>query len=117
MKTRTYSTVDWRKYLLEESNSRVKNFLDSRGLEVFNQICSSINQAVIHNRDKVVMLIHPNAGNVILITRSEYMEVYNIAMKWFEKNEHYEMCSTLKSWKDNLNSKKKFTKQNIKSFI
>lgn len=45
MKARVYSTVDWRKYLLEESNPRVKNFLDSRGYDVFKQICGNINRA------------------------------------------------------------------------
>lgn len=117
MQPRTYSTVDWRKYLLEDYSPRVKNFLDSRGQEVFNQVCSSINQAVIHKRDKVVMLVHPNAGNVILIERDEYEDVYEIAMEWFKKNEMYEMCSTLQSWQKNLKEKKRNTSKNIKSLI
>jgi len=117
MKARTYSTVDWRKYLLDESNPRIKNFLDSRGYDVFNQICSSINQAVREERDKVIMLVHPNAGNVILIKKHEYNEVYNVAMKWFLKKEHYEMCSKLKDWQDKLKNKKRKRIENIKSLI
>lgn len=117
MKPRTYSTVDWKKYLLEDSSPRVKNFLDSRGHEVFNQVCSSINQAVIHKRDKVVMLVHPNAGNVILIQREEYDEVYDIAMEWFKKNELYEMCSTIQSWQNNLKNTRRKPKESIKSLI
>jgi len=117
MKARTFSTVDWRKYLLEDSNPRIKNFLEIRGFDVFNQVCSTINQAVIHNRDKVVMLVHPNAGNVILIKRNEFKDVYDIALEWFLKNEYYEMCSTISSWKKNLEKKKEIRKENIKTLI
>lgn len=117
MTARTYSTVDWRKYLLEDSNPRIKKFLDYRGYDVFNQVCSSINEAVLQGKDKVLMLVHPNAGNVILITKEEFSEVYNIALQWFLKNEQYEMCSTLKSWQDNLENKKQKPKEKIKSLI
>ncbi|NDB79129.1 hypothetical protein EB155_04610, partial [archaeon] len=81
------------------------------------QVCSSINQAVIHKRDKVVLLVHPNAGNVICINRKEYKIVYDVAMEWFLKNEHYEMCSKLKSWQNNLEKTKRKPKIVSKSLI
>lgn len=102
---------------MEDSSPRIKNFLDVRGYDVFNQVSSTINQAVIHNRDKVVMLVHPNAGNVILINRNEFEEVYDIALEWFLKKEYYEMCSTISSWKKNLIKKKQTPKENIKTLI
>lgn len=117
MTARTYSTVDWRKYLIDESNPRIKNFLDSRGYDVFNQICLNINHCVINNKEKLVMLVHPNAGNVILIEKEEFSEVYDIALKWFLKNEHYEMCSKLKNFKDSLDKKASSPKERIKNLI
>jgi hypothetical protein len=45
MKTRVYNTVDWRKYLIGSESPRIKTFLDSRGADVFNQVCDNINLA------------------------------------------------------------------------
>lgn len=117
MKTRLYNTVDWRKYLDESQSERIKIFLDSRGYDVFNQVCGNINRANSRGVDKVVMLVHPNAGNVIVIHKEDYEEVYNIALKWFLKNEQYEMCSKLQTYKSNLNKNKIKSNEVVKSLI
>lgn len=117
MKARVYSTVDWRKYLLEESNPRVKNFLDSRGYDVFKQICGNINRANSQKKSKVVLLVHPNVGNVIVIEKQDFNNVYNIALNWYLKKECYEMCSTIKGYKENLNKKKEIKSKLSKTLI
>ena len=70
MRVRTYSTVDWRKYLVEDYNPRVKNFLESRGESVFQQISTNINSAVMRGKPQVVLLVHPNVGNIIVIKKT-----------------------------------------------
>ena len=70
MKARVFNTVDWRKYLDNSDNPRIKTFLESRGNDVFNQICENINRANRNNQTKIVLLIHPNAGNVISISKN-----------------------------------------------
>lgn len=117
MKARVFNTVDWRKYLDNSDNPRIKTFLESRGNDVFNQICENINRANRNNQTKIVLLIHPNAGNVISISKNDFNEVYDIAMKWFLKNEDYRMCSKIKGYKENLIKKKLKQPQTLKSLI
>jgi hypothetical protein len=99
MMARTYTTVEWRKYLIEAGNPRIKKFLDSRGKDVFNQVCSTLNEAVIQNRDKVLMVVHPNSAGAIIIPRDDFEEVYDIALSWFEKKEMYEECALIQKYK------------------
>ena len=105
MMARTYTTVDWRKYLIEGSNPRIKKFLDSRGQAVFNQVASTINEAVLQNREKVVMIVHPNSAGAIVIQKEDFEEVYDIALSWFVKKELYEECSLVQKYKTELNKK------------
>lgn len=117
MKVRTYSTVDWRKYLVEEYNPRVKNFLESRGEEVFQQITSNIDSAVKKQKSKIVLLIHPNAGNIIVIEKKDFKKVYNLALEWFLKKEKYEMCSIIKGYMENMKTPKRRIKIPTKTLI
>jgi hypothetical protein len=117
MRTRVYSTVDWRKYLDESYSPRVKAFLDSRGADVFNQLCGNMNRANSRKKEKVVLLVHPNAGNVIIINKADFDEVYDIALNWFLKNENYEMCSKIAEYKSNLIEPKIKQLKTVKSLI
>jgi len=97
------NTVDWRKYLIEDSdNPRIKRFLESRGNQVFTELTRAVNFANKNGRKKIVLIVHPNAGNAILIKEDEYMEVYDIATKFFEKKENYEACSLVSKYKTNF---------------
>lgn len=111
MLARTYTTVEWRKYLIEAGNPRIKKFLDSRGKDVFNQVCSTINEAVIQNRDKVLMVVHPNSAGAIVIPREDFEEVYEISLAWFEKKEMYEECVLIQKYKSEF--KKKTSRRTI----
>jgi|TARA_B110000902_G_scaffold240011_1_gene289140 aconitase A len=117
MNTQLLNTVDWRKYLIEDNdNPRIKKFLESRGNSVFVELTRAVNFANKNGRDKIVLIVHPNAGNAILIKETEYMEVYDIAMKYFEKNENYEACSLVSKYKTNfLKRKSKKRLQNHKN--
>jgi len=44
---------------------------------------------------EIVLLVHPNAGAVIRIHKSEYLELLNLCLKWFEKREQYDRCSEI----------------------
>jgi len=111
MMARTYTTVDWRKYLIEDSNPRIKKFLDSRGHAVFNQVAYTINESVRENRDKVVMVVHPNSAGAIVVQKEDFEEVYDIALSWFVKKELYEECSLVQKYKTELN--KKFSRKKV----
>lgn len=117
MKPKLYNTVDWRNYLMEDKGPRVKKFLDLRGYDVFSQLSSNVNKANSKGHEKLMMLVHPNAGNVILIDKSEFDTFYDVAMNWFEKNEYYEMCQKIKEYKLNLNNKKRDVKIMNKTLI
>lgn len=101
MRTRLYNTFSWRKYLIENNNPRIKKFLDSRGYDVFHQICQNMNKAAIYGKDKLITIIHPNSAGAIIIPREDFEEVYDVALSWFLKNEHYEECEIIKQYKIN----------------
>jgi hypothetical protein len=42
MKSRTFTTLDWKKYLDPNNNVRVARFLEKRGYEVMNQVSTNI---------------------------------------------------------------------------
>lgn len=102
MKTRLLNTVNWRRYLDENENPRAAVFLESRGYEVLKQIAGNINRAVSRNQNKLVIVVHPNVGNAIVIQRNEYAEFFELALNWFKKNEHYEMCHEIQKYQSNL---------------
>lgn len=117
MRVRAYSTVDWRKYLVEEYNPRVKNFLESRGESVFQQISTNINSAIMRGKSQIVLLVHPNVGNIIVIEKKDFKKVLEIALDWFLKKEKYEMCSTIKGYIDNLKTPKRRVRKTNKTLI
>jgi len=96
MRTQIINTVNWRNYLIPNGNKRVEAFLESRGNEVFNQITLNVFQAIRNGKSKLVLIVHPNAGNAIVITKDEYSEFLEIASNWFLKTENYEMCGKIK---------------------
>jgi len=117
MRVRTYSTVDWRKYLVEDYNPRVKNFLESRGESVFQQISTNVNSAVMRGKSQIVLLVHPNVGNIIVIEKKDFKKVLQLSLDWFLKKEKYEMCSTIKGYLDNLKTPKRRVRKTNKTLI
>jgi hypothetical protein len=102
-----HRVVSWERYLLETDEPRVNNFLESRGNEVFFQISTAINDAVINNGEIVVLLIHPNIRNVIEIKKKDFIQVLNRANEWFVAKEKYEVCSLISGYKENIINKNK----------
>ena len=102
MKELTISTVDWRKYLDINTNPRAKNFLESRGDDVLWQISQNIQRANRKNKESLVMVVHENAPNAILIEKKDYNHVLDLSLKWFESKEYYERCSGIVEIKNDL---------------
>ena len=104
-RAKTFSTVDWRKYLDINTNSRAKNFLKSRGDDVLWQLALNLDNAIRTNKSELVLLVHPNVGGVIRIIKSEYLEVLNLCLDWFEKKESYSKCSDIQKTIKKLSNK------------
>jgi superfamily II helicase len=110
-RAKAYSTVKWRKYLDVNTNPRAKSFLESRGDDVLWQIASNIHQSATKKKSKeLVLMIHPNAGAVIRIDESEYTEVLNLCLTWFESRENYSVCSKIQKFSENISKLKKSSK-------
>ena len=100
------NTVHWKKYLdINNGNPQVKKFLESRGDDVLWQIAQNIQRCNRRDKDKLVMAIHENAPNAILIERLDYLNVLELCLSWFEKREHYERCSDIVTFKKNIENK------------
>lgn len=100
------ATTSWKKYLLPR-NQRVKNFLNSRGSDVFWQICQNIHEAYRDGRSELMMLIHPNLSHAIIIPKKDYIEVINLALEHFAKDENYEKCIKINTIKTDIITKTK----------
>ena len=111
MKELTISTVDWRKYLDVNVNPRAKRFLDSRGDDVLWQIAQNLHK---NSNSRLVMLVHENAPSGIEIKSTDYNEVFDLCIKYFESKEHYEKCQKILSFKNaNSNTPKNIVKKEL----
>ena len=67
------NTVHWKKYLdINNGNPQVARFLESRGDDVFWQIAQNVYKSGNggkYKKDQLVMVIHENAPNAILIKK------------------------------------------------
>ena len=100
------NTVHWKKYLdINNGNPQVKKFLESRGDDVLWQIAQNIQRCNRRDKDKLVMAIHENAPNAILIEKGDYIEVLDLCLSWFETREYYERCSDIVTFRKNVKAK------------
>jgi PHD/YefM family antitoxin component YafN of YafNO toxin-antitoxin module len=116
MKSRVFNTVNWKRYLVPNQSPRVDRFLEENGKDVYQQVTDMVLEAIKDKKDKLVVVVHPHAGNAIVISKDEYNEFLKIANDWFLKTEDYRMCGKIKSYKE-LYTKKKVTKLPEKKLI
>jgi len=96
-RAKSFSTVNWKKYLDINENPRAKSFLESRGDTVLEQISYQIFDANQNKKNELILLVHPNAGAVIRIQRKDFYEVMDICLKWFEYREDYNICKRIQT--------------------
>jgi len=113
MKHRLLNTVNWKKYLIPGTSPRSDNFLDENGTAVYQQVTDRVCVAVRTNKEKIVLVVHPNAGNAIVINDYEYNEFLDIANEWFLKIEDYKMCGKIKDYTAMHSKKRKKSKRKI----
>jgi hypothetical protein len=101
MANKYFTTVSWRKYLIPTTD-RIIKFLDSRGVDVMNQISQIIDEANRDSKKEVTVMIHPNLSSAILIKEKDYVEVLNICLDFLIKKEEYEKCSNIQLYKEKI---------------
>lgn len=113
---KTLPTVHWKKYLdINNGNPQVKKFLESRGDDVLWQIAQNIQRCNRRGKDSLVMVIHENAPAAILIERSDYQNVLDLSLSWFEHKEYYERCKEILDFKKFMKSNSDSPKKRLKS--
>ena len=104
--SKLFSTVHWKKYLdITNGNPQVERFLESRGNDVLWQVAQNVHKSGNggkHKKDRLVMAIHENAPNAILIEKKDYLEILELCLNWFEKKEQYEKCAEIVKFKQNV---------------
>ncbi len=83
MRTRTFTTVNWEKYLVP-TNPYVKNFLDKNGDDVLWQIAQNIDNATRLKKENLAFVVHVNAASVVVIDKKDYEKCADIQK--FKKN-------------------------------
>lgn len=115
MRSRTFTTVSWERYLNPVNNPHVQNFLKINGDEVLNQIALNIHQAITNNKESLAFVVHVNASAVVVIPKKDYLEVLDHCMNWFETKENYEMCGKIQKMKEELLSQKKASRRKVET--
>lgn len=106
----TIQTIHWSKYLDSSTNPRVKNFLKYRGDDVLWQVALNVHKSGKdgdHKKEKLVMIIHENAPYAIHIPQNEYVDVLDLAIKYFQDKEEYEKCAIIVKFKQDILQKPK----------
>ena len=120
MRTRTFTTVNWEKYLVP-TNPYVKNFLDKNGDDVLWQIAQNIDNATRLKKENLAFVVHVNAASVVVIDKKDYEKVLDYCNDWFIKKEYYEKCAHIQKFKKNVSDsfgkKRKITNKKEKNFI
>lgn len=111
MRTRTFTTVDWKKYLVP-TNPFVENFLEKNGDDVLWQIAQNIHNSILDKKDSLAFVVHVNAASVVMIPDKDYEEVLDYCNEWFVKKEHYEKCALIQNFKSDLKNNMTRTKLN-----
>lgn len=109
MKQLTINTIHWSKYLDETKNPRVKNFLKHRGDDVMWQVAQNVfksGNGGKYAKDRLVMLVHENAPYAINIPDTDYVEVLDLALNYFQNKEEYEKCAKILEFKNSVIEKK-----------
>lgn len=121
MKNITLQTIHWSKYLDERKNPRVKNFLKHRGDDVMWQVAINVfksGNGGKYAKDRLVMLVHENAPYAINIPESEYIDVLDLTLKYFQDKEQYEKCAKILEFKNSVINKTNINnKKTSKKFI
>lgn len=120
MRTRTFTTVGWEKYLIPD-NPFVRNFLDKNGDEVLWQISQNIHNAILDNKESIAFVVHVNVGSIVVIERKDYLQVLDYCNDWFVEREHYEKCAKIQEFKKSLKAsfdkKRKISNKKEKTII
>jgi hypothetical protein len=107
MKSRAFTTIDWKRYLQPSNDKRVERFLETRGFDVMNQVSQNIHNAGLKGWDEVAILVHPNASAISLVPKKDYIEALDNCLEWFKQREEYEMCAKIVGYKTDILEKKK----------
>lgn len=111
MRTRTFTTVGWEKYLIPD-NPFVRNFLDKNGDDVLWQISQNIHNAILDNKESIAFVVHVNVGSIVVIERKDYLQVLDYCNDWFVEREHYEKCAQIQIFKSDFKNKVRRKKYN-----
>ena len=120
MKELIVSTIHWSKYLDVSKNPRVKNFLKYRGDDVMWQVALNVHKAGrggTGQKESLAMIVHENAPYAIHIPKSEYLDVLDLTIKYFQDKEEYEKCAEIMRFKDDVKNKRNSKHNNNKESV
>ena len=96
IKFKTYSTIDWKRYLSTEYHPVASSFLEKHGIRVFKRAIHSIRNSITDNTDTITLFALKGATMIIVVHKTDYVNLLNIAMEWLITKEEYEMCALIR---------------------
>ncbi len=93
---KTYSTLDWKRYLDKEYHPVANLFLEKYGTKIFKYAIDSISKSLKDNTDVITLFTLKKSTIVIVVYRNDYVSLLNSAMNWLIDEEEYELCALIR---------------------
>ncbi len=95
-KFKTYSTLDWKRYLSKEYHPVANLFLEKHGTKIFKYAIDSISKSLKDNTDVITLFTLKKSTMVIIVYKSDYLNFLKVAMEWLITEEEYELCAVIR---------------------
>jgi protein-arginine kinase activator protein McsA len=93
---KTYSTLDWKRYLSKDYHSVANFFLEKHGTKIFKYAIDLILKSIKENTDVITLFTLKKSTIVIVVYKSDYVNFLNVAMEWLIDEEEYELCAVIR---------------------
>jgi hypothetical protein len=96
IKFKTYSTLDWKRYLSIAYHPVANSFLEKHGIKVFKHAINSIKNSLKNNTDSITLFALKRSTIIIVVFKNDYVNLLNNAMEWLITKEEYEICAEIR---------------------
>lgn len=95
--------VSWKKYLDIDDHPNAQAFLEEHGDEALFHVLEMIEYTYDQDIDTIDVIYFEEQNIVCSVYREEYIELLNSAMKWYLREENYEICAFIRDLIDKIN--------------
>ena len=101
-KPKTYTILDWKRYMKKDEHPITSSFLQSYGTEVYKHAISAIRHSLETHTDEITLFVIKSSIFMSVVKRPDYSDFLQSALDWLVQCEEYEMCAEIKNILDSM---------------